>query len=101
MQNPELSVIALNTAVVLIAYFFVYPRYCGADFKKISNNDLIASLIPLFIVGSIFWGTDQAFSMILFSLNWFWFTVLTYLIIEIPLIVWYVKKYDVFSQNND
>jgi len=97
MNNPELIIIGLNLVVIFIAYFVVYPKFCGSDGMKIAYNDLAASGIVLFVTGSIFWGTGEQLSLILFSVNWFWFTLLTYLIIEIPLMLWYFKKHDVWS----
>jgi len=97
MNNPELLIIVMNVIVILFSYFVVYPKFCGSDGMKISTNDLAASGIVLLVAGSIFWGTGVQFNMFLFSVNWFWFTLLTYLIIEIPLMLWYFKKYDVWS----
>ncbi|MEX0737748.1 MAG: hypothetical protein WD071_00240 [Pseudohongiella sp.] len=96
MNNPEIMIIALNIFVISAAYFVVYPKFCGADGMKIANNDIAATGIVLIIAGSIFWGTGEQFSLILFSVNWFWFTFLTYLAIELPLMIWYFKKHDVW-----
>ncbi len=95
MQNPELLILALNTAVVLVAYLIIYPRFCGTDIIAIAKNDLIATVIVLVIAGSVFWGSGQEFSLIFFSVNWFWFTLLTYAAIEIPFMLWYCKKYQI------
>ena len=97
MSNPELIIIGLNVVIMFIAYFFVYPKFCGANGIKIAINDLIASVVVLVIAGSMFWSTGQQFSLVLFSVNWFWFTLITYFILEIPLMLWYDKKYDVWS----
>lgn len=83
--------------VIAVAYLFVYPKFCGSDGKKIANNDLAASGIVLVVAGSIFWGSDEQFSLLLFSVNWFWFTLITYAAIEIPVLLWYFKKHDVWS----
>lgn len=97
MKSPELIVLAINIIVILIAYFLVYPKYCGSDINKIAINDMLASGIPLLSAGTIFWGTGHEFSLLFFSVNWFWFTLLTYAIIEMPLMFWYAKKHNVWS----
>ncbi|MCP3675807.1 MAG: hypothetical protein GY829_15250 [Gammaproteobacteria bacterium] len=100
MNNSELIIIVLNSIVITIAYFVIYPRFCGSDGNKIAKNDVIASAIPLVVVGSVYWGTGQEFSMLFFTLNWFWFTLLSYAIIEIPLMLWYFQKNNVWSSFN-
>ncbi len=94
-MSPELIIISINTTLIMVAYFFVYPNSANSDIKKIVNNDIIVSCISLIVSGSIFWGSSQEFNMIFFSTNWFWFAIITYLIIEIPFMIWYFIKYDV------
>ena len=69
----------------MIAYFVIYPRFCGSNGYKISANDLIASGLSLIIAGSLFYGTGTKFSLLITDVNWFWFTMLTYMAIELPL----------------
>lgn len=96
MENPELIIIGLNTLVVLIAYLVIYPKAAGSGRAKIVINDLIASAICLIVAGSLFWETDQAFNIIFTEVNWFWFTLISYSAIEIPFMIWYCKKHDVW-----
>ena len=97
MNSPELLILTLNAIVVLLAYFVIYPKYCGANGNLIAVNDLIASAIVLVIAGSLFWGSNTEFNLILFSANWFWFTFITYGLIEVPFMLWYFRKHDVWS----
>lgn len=97
MNNPELFVVVLNVSIITIAYFLVYPKFCGSDGNKIAVNDIFASSISLLIVGSMYWGSGIEFNLIFTDVNWFWFTLITYMIIEIPLMLWYFKKHDVWS----
>jgi uncharacterized membrane protein len=83
--------------VIGIAYFVIYPRFCRANGNKIAVNDLIATGLVLLVAGSLFWGTGQSFNMIIIKANWFWFTLITYAAIEIPLMIWYFNKHDVWS----
>ena len=91
-------VIFLNTVVVLVAYFYVYPKYAGADVIKLMQNDLYASLVVLTISGSLFWKSDYQFSILVTELNWFWFTLITFFLIETPFAVWYSRKHKLFER---
>ncbi|GAB57640.1 hypothetical protein [Rheinheimera nanhaiensis] len=95
MVTMELSVIVLNAVIVLVAYLSVYPKLAGNSFNKISFYDLFASGLALAIVGSKYWGSGQQFSLVVADVNWFWFTLITYAIIEIPVMLWYFKKNNV------
>uniref|UniRef100_A0A486XQZ2 Uncharacterized protein n=1 Tax=Rheinheimera sp. BAL341 TaxID=1708203 RepID=A0A486XQZ2_9GAMM len=91
----ELTVIVLNAIIILVAYLSVYPKLAGNSFTKISFYDLFASGLALAIVGSKYWGSGQQFSLLVADVNWFWFTLITYAIIEIPVMLWYFKKNNV------
>lgn len=95
MENAELGIFSLNFIIVLVAYFLIYPKVAGSDINKISINDFFASVISLCIVGSVYWGTEQQFNALFMSVNWFWFTLITYAVIEIPFMIWYFKKHKV------
>ena len=93
LETPELLIIAINLSLILISYLLVYPWLVGSNFDKLVINDLIVSSISLLISGSIFWGAGVNFNALLFTANWFWFSILTYLIIELPFMTRYMKKY--------
>lgn len=97
MPAPELQIITINIAIILIGYFLVYPKFCDSSLNKIMANDVLASAIVLIIAGSMYWGSGQEFSLVFVSVNWFWFTLLSYATIEIPFMLWYFKKHDVWS----
>jgi hypothetical protein len=91
-MSAELTIILLNTTILYGAYTQVFPKVAGNDLMKLAKNDLIAMLIPLAIVGSIFMHSEREFSMFLFDTNWFWFTLVTYFLIEVPFGLWYMKR---------
>lgn len=93
MIEPELAVILLNSTLIVLAYFWFYPRVAGANLQKVALFDLLTTAIALLIVGFKFWGSGYLFELVGFHLNWFWFTLLTYLVLEIPLSLWYLKRY--------
>lgn len=93
VNNPESLVIGINIGIILMAYILIYPKFVGSNFNKLMINDLVASLISLLISGFLFWGKGVDFNAILFITNWFWFSILTYLLIELPFMKRYMKKY--------
>ena len=95
MVSIEYTVIVLNAIIILVAYLSVYPKLAGNSFNKISFYDLFASGLALTIVGSKYWGSGQQFSLLVAEVNWFWFTLITYAVIEIPVMLWYFKKNNV------
>ena len=95
MESIEFMVVALNSVIVLVAYLSVYPKLAGNSFNRISLLDILASGLSLFIVGSKYWGTDQEFTLVIVQVNWFWFTLISYALIEIPVFFWYYRKHKV------
>lgn len=93
--NLEALVVLLNLIIIGASYYLLYPKVAGNDFNKIAFYDLFSSGLALLLVGSKFWGTGQVFNLIGFELNWFWFTLVTYAVIEIPISVRYLKKHNV------
>lgn len=95
MLNPEQILLLLNVILVVIVYFVVLPARCGDNVNKILANDAVATTISLVIAGYLFWGSGTEFSLVLFELNWFWFALITYMLIEIPFALWYFKKHHI------
>ena len=97
MNSPEFFVIVVNLTIIFIAYFLIYPVLCGSSWNKSAINDFYATVISLLIVGFKYWGAGVEFDILFASLNWFWFALLTYFFIEIPLMLWYFNKHDVWQ----
>lgn len=95
MGNLEALVILLNLIIVGASYYLLYPKVAGNNVDKIARYDLLSSGLALLLVGSKFWGSGQIFHFVGFELNWFWFTIITYALIEIPVSIRYIKKHKV------
>lgn len=102
MNSPEQFVLLVNAVILGCAYFIVYPRFAGADQTRLAINDLIANGCALLVVGSNYLGTDQQFDLLFIDLGWFGFTVATFLLMELPLFLWYAQRYGLFRpREND
>lgn len=92
---PEQVILLLNMIVVGLGYFVIYPRVAGNSFSKITGHDVIATCVVLAISASLYYGSSIEFKLLIIDVNWFWFTLLTYAAIEVPVLLWYIKKYKV------
>jgi hypothetical protein len=92
MMTFELPIILLNMIIIVLAYLVFYPRSTITDINKVAYYDLLVSGLALFIVGLKYWGTGQEFSLIFGNVNWFWFTLITYTLIETPVLLWNFRK---------
>lgn len=93
MDSPETFILLTNAAILLCAYFIVYPRFAGSDLNRLALNDLAATAIAIAVAGFAFFGTGQRFDLLSLELGWFGFTVGTFLLMELPLLVWYLRRY--------
>lgn len=97
MSNPEQFVLMVNAVILVCAYFIIYPRFAGSDQNWLAINDLIANACAFFVVGFNFWGSGERFDLLVTDVGWFGFTVTTFLLMELPLFVWYVRRHGVFK----
>ena len=97
-MNSELLIISLNTIILLMAYVLVYPKMAANNIFTLSCLDLLFSSITLLAVGTKYWGSGRQFNILIGEANWFWFTLITYVLIETPLTLWYMKKNNITWQ---
>jgi hypothetical protein len=97
MLKYEFIIILINILLLSFTYLWFFQKVAGNDIKKLSIYDLLTSLISLMISGFLFWESGIEFTLFVVDMNWFWFTFVTYFIVEIPIALWYFKKYDVFK----
>ena len=91
----ELLIIGINLVIILRVYFLVYPWFAGSSLKRLAIYDVVATSFSLLISGYLFWDKEISFNAILFTTNWFWFSILTYGAIELPFFLRYMKKYSI------
>ncbi|ALO47518.1 hypothetical protein [Pseudohongiella spirulinae] len=89
---PPMTILAINGIILVVAYFLLFPRLVGDNLQKMALNDLLASIVALIVAGSLYMGSGLEFRVFGVPLNWFWFTLLSYLALEFPLAIWYLKK---------
>ena len=92
-MTAESLVLTINLTIAIVAYFVIHPRTAGADLHKLTVSDLGASMASLLVCGALFWDSSVEFSVWFTTLNWFWFALLSYFVIELPFALWYMKRY--------
>lgn len=90
-MSAELSIILLNAVIIIMAYAWLYPKIASKKLKRIVFVDCAASGTALIIVANKYWGVDIEFGFLMYELNWFWFTLISYSVIEIPIAIWYFR----------
>lgn len=91
-MHPFFIIIALNAVVYGLAYWVIYPRFCGRNMNRIVLIDCVLIAFILGIGYLLFHGQGHRFSLILFETNWVVFTILTGFAIEIPMVVRYMAS---------
>lgn len=90
-MSNELLVVFYILATLAVAYLWVYPKFVGDNVKLMAYLDVAFSAILLGISAVVFWESDPKFRFIFFETNWFFFTLLTLIVIEIPVLYLYLK----------
>jgi hypothetical protein len=91
----ELIVIIYNFIFIVFAYLWLYPKLELQDINALSLYDLIVSLTTL-IVGWVLFGEKEIlFSLYFIDTAWYWYSITVYFILEIPFVLWYLKKYNI------
>lgn len=81
--------------VEVLAYVLVYPKVVKNSIKRLLIADLVMTSTLLVAVAVNYWGTGVAFDFWLFSLNWFWATLLFAIVVESVLFPWYCKRFGI------
>jgi hypothetical protein len=100
MSSPELFVLTINAVILSIAYLWVYPRFAGSDLNRLVVNDLLANLCALLVSGFFFYDSGVRFDFIFIEVGWFGFTFASFLLLELPLFVWYVRRYGLVKERH-
>lgn len=87
----ELLVVFYILATLALAYLWIYPKYVGNNIKLMVWVDVVVTSIPIGISAILFWTSDPIFRLFTFELNWFVYTLVVLLAIELPIFLLYLK----------
>ena len=89
----EIEILGINAVVLMIAYFYIYPRFGGDNVNRIAWLDVAIGLTALAILAPFNWGSADEFTLLPnWDTSWWIFAILTYALIEIPLFAIYCTR---------
>lgn len=94
----ELIVIFSILATLAVAYLIVYPKFVGNNVKLMAWLDIPVTGLPIGIAALLFWESDPVFNLLGFETNWFFFTLFTMILIELPIFLLYLKARGLSSE---
>lgn len=90
-MSNELLIVFYILATLAAAYLWFYPKVVGENVKLMAWMDLLVTGIPLAISALLFWESDPTLTLVIFDLNWFFFTLLAMFAIELPIFLLYLR----------
>lgn len=90
-MSNELLVVFYILLTLAFAYLWFYPKVVGERVKLMAWMDVVVTGIPVAISALLFWESDPTFRLLIFDLNWFFFTLLAMLAIELPIFLLYLR----------
>lgn len=94
-MTPEVMILAMNGVIMLFAYGLIYPAMRLTALNRMLGGDLVLTLLSLAAAGGLFAGSGVRFGLILFETNWFWFAIITLIVTEAPLFLWFCRRHDI------
>ena len=98
---PELKLLILSAAILLVAYLGLYPSMRKITVNRMMVVDMVLTALALIVAAGLFRGSDTPFSLILFQTNWAVFSILTMAVMEIPLFIWFWRKHGIDISGSD
>lgn len=87
----ELLVVFYILVTLAVAYLWFYPKFIGNNVKLMAWVDVPVTAVPLGISALLFWESDPTFQLFWAELNWFLFTLVAMLLIELPVFMLYLR----------
>ncbi len=91
--------LVLIGVIYTAAFWLAYPRWVGSEIKRLVVADSLVTLAMLLVVGARFWGQGVVFDLWLFETNWFWASLVFYLLVTSVQLPLYCRRFGI--QLND
>ncbi|MEC8861232.1 MAG: hypothetical protein VYE29_14675 [Pseudomonadota bacterium] len=92
-MSPAMTIILINGVILLLCYLVLFPVIVRDNLQKLAVNDLFAFVVAMTVAGSLYMDTNVEIMVMGLSFNWFWFALCCYILLELPLALWYLNKY--------
>lgn len=93
----ELTILLLDAVLIVFCYQLLYPRQVGNSRLRLIMNDAVATVVALLVAGSVYAGSEQTFLLLVIEVNWFWFTLITYSVMELPFAMRYMRRHNMLE----
>ena len=97
----ELHILGLVLMVFCVAYFAIFPRLKDKALHRLMLVDLALVCILLAMAGSVYADTGTRFSLVVIDVNWWNFTLITAVIVEVPFFLWFCRKWGIDLSGDD
>ncbi len=106
MLPPELQILAIELVALGIGYFWLYPGLgpltnARATKLRLLRAALVVDGAAFLTVAALFWGAGTRFSLIVFETNWFIFFLITFVALDLPLSLWFMRRYGLTFDRDD
>ena len=96
VYDNDLALVTINLLLLWVGYGWLFPRVRAFDMRALSRYDLVVSSTSVGAAAVLFYGSEIEFGFGVFHANWFWFALVSYVVLEIPFVFWYARRYDIF-----
>ncbi len=93
LNNPSLLILAINSTLIIGCYLWYFPCFLRDNLSKLLLVDSLCSIGAVVTAGFLFMGKNIEFSLFGWSMNWFWFSLLSYFLIEFPFSIIYSLRF--------
>ncbi len=94
-MSPELHVAGLVIVYLAVAYLFIYPRVPEKTTTRLAQIGIVLLMALLGTAGSVYFGAGTSFTL-LFVETWWWvYTLVLAIVLELPLSIWFIRKWDI------
>jgi hypothetical protein len=98
---PELQILAINATCLAVAYLGIFPALRPLTLQRLALADLAVGLTALGTAAALFWGSGQAFRLLILDTGWFWFALVTFVVMELPLFLWFMRRHGLNPDDDD
>ncbi len=95
MMAPEFQILVINAVCLGVAYLFILPGLRHKTLKALALSDLAVSVLALGTAAALFMGQGVRFSLLVVEVNWLVFALVTFVAMEVPLFMRFVRKHGI------
>ncbi len=100
---PEAQILFVVAALIALAYLIIYPRYLDKPrpVTRIYVTDAALTLGAIIVAWLRFGGTGTRFSLLFFDTNWLIFTLIVYVVAELPVSFLFFRRHGIDPFRDD